>query len=478
MNQRIVNIILRVVLFYLFFVFVGCAGDHDEIRILFTGDILLSRNVREEYQRRSESPWTNLKPLFQQADLIVGNLEGAVGDTINYTFADSNNPEHPSSLIFDIRRGDISMLRDAGFNIITIANNHSHDLGAPSIGKTAEALLTDSIRPVGFEQSPQFFTVRDVVISVVAINTIPGRDGVANRIPSVETMQKLRLARTLSNVVVVSIHWGSELLEWPDKKQRAMAEWLVEQGVDIIIGSHPHVVQQPEIVKGKPVFFSLGNHLFDQKYPATKEGLIADIRIKRGKVYCKGIVTRTTPHSFFPETVSELDYGFRPAEAGGLFSMGGYTFRPVSLTGHPKYNLRLQAFSKDRKAWITPPMPVVSLGAATFDAGQESLFVLEKHYSNMDDETGVRPYVYGIDSNGIYARWRGSALAWPLIDAQILPDRKTLCALHRGDSFINIDKTAGNFRVMTYEWNGFGFSGATDSVKCEDCRQLYDGIFP
>ena len=447
-----------------FFVFTACNRD-DEIRILFTGDILLSRNVRVEYQHRSASPWIHIKSLFQQADLVVGNLEGAIGDTV-----------HTSSLLFDINPNDIPMLREAGFNIITIANNHSCDLGEVGFEKTIETLIANEIRPVGYDLSPQFFTVKGVVISIVAINTVPsGRDGSVNQVPSVETMQKLRLARTLSNVVIVSIHWGSELLEWTNKNQRVMAEWLIENGADVIIGSHPHVVQQPEIINGKPVFFSLGNHLFDQKYPATKEGLIADIRIRRGKIYCKGIVTHTAERSFFPETTAQIDYSFRPVRTGDLFSIGAYTLLPVSLFGHHKYNLMFNAHSNGKRTWSTPPMSVVSLNRAKFDDEPESLFILERHYSNMDGETGLRPYVYGVDDRGIHARWRGSALAWPIIDAQIMPcDNKTLCALHRGDSFINIDQTAENTRIMTYQWNGFGFSGKTDSDICEGCWKLYE----
>ncbi len=408
----------------------------------------------------------NLTSLFKQADLVAGNLEGAVGDTAIF-------PQKTSTLTFDIRRDDITMLREADFNIITIANNHSGDLGIQGIDQTADALAVNGIRPVGFDHSPQFFTVKDIVVSVVAINTVPGKDSISDHIPSVEAMQKLRLARTLSNVVIVSVHWGSELLEWPNKNQRTMARWLVENGADVVIGSHPHVVQQPELIEGKPVFFSLGNHLFDQKYPATKEGLIADIRIRRGKIHCSGIITHTTPNSFFPETAGKTEYGFTPTGVHELFCAGGYTFRPISLR-HRKYNLRLQAYSNDRKVWITPPMPIVSLDRATFDDQQECLFVLEKHYSNMDDETGVRPYVYSIDNKGIRAMWRGSALTWPLVDAQILPGvPSTLCALHRGDSFININKTTDKRRIMAYQWNGFGFSGVADSMKCVDCNKRY-----
>jgi len=101
--------------------------------------------------------------------------------------------------------------------------------------------------------------------------------------------------------------------------------------------------------------------------------------------------------------------------------------------------------------------------------------MLEKHYSSLDREISLRPYVYSVDNNGIYARWRGSALAWPIIDALISPDNnKTLCVLHRGDSFIKIDKTNKIKRFAAYKWNGFGFTGIDDSKVCESCAKLFE----
>ncbi len=474
MDQAIYHIktntgFIRYVLLILWLLSTAGCKNQEEVRILFTGDILLARNVREEYQQRNESPWKNLQPLFRQADLVIGNLEGSVGETYR-------NTPNPESLIFDINKEDIAILRNAGFNAITTENNHSRDLDK-GFDHTFEALTNHRILPIGFDNSPQFLTIKDVVISIVAINVIAGKDGVKNQIPSIEIMQKLRLAKTLSNVVIVSIHWGNELLEWPDKNQREITDWLIEYGVDIIIGSHPHIIQKPEIIKGKPVFFSLGNHLFDQKYPATKEGLIADIRIKNGKVYCSGIITHTMPNSFFPEIAEHLDYGIKSFKLNNLFKAGSYTLQPISVNDSIKTKIRLQAFHNNKRAWTTPALSLTSIESGKFDGKNEYLLTLEKHYSNMDGEVSLRPYVYGINEKGIYACWRGSALAWPLLDAQISPyDRKTLCALHRGDSFINIDQSADNKRIAAYEWNGFGFSGVSDSTICKQCEQLYPAL--
>ena len=125
-------------------------------------------------------------------------------------------------------------------------------------------------------------------------------------------------------------------------------------------------------------------------------------------------------------------------------------------------------------SWKTHPMSIISISKCNFDGKNENLFVLEKHYSSLDKETTVRPYVYSLDSDALIARWRGSALAWPLIDAVVSPvDNKTVCALHRGDSFINPDRSDTNRRIVAYKWNGFGFNAISDSVSCNRCRAYF-----
>jgi len=447
----------------------GSREDNPEIRLLFVGDILLSRNVKEEIQSRKTFPWENLKSLFHSVDLVAGNLEGAVGN-----FQNRLNPAIESP-VFNIDSADIPMLKEAGFKTITLENNHSLDLGVKGRENTIKALQNSQITPVYLDNSPKFFTLKDVVISLVTINIVLSRDSSSNKIPSVEIEQKMRLARSLSNIVIVSIHWGSELLEWPNREQRETAAWLVKNGADIIIGSHPHVIQKPELIDSKPVFFSLGNHLFDQKYPQTKEGLVADIRIQNGKFTCTGLLTHTKRNSFYPEITETLVYKFASIPyRKTLLQVNNYTLKPVSVTEGNNYKIILQAFQKDKKLWSTHPMSVISVNSCQFDGVNQYLFMLEKHYSSLDREMNVRPYVYSLDDKGLIARWRGSALAWPLIDARISPaNNKILCALHRGDSFINPDKMCRKTRVEAYTWNGFGFNGISDSIVCKACEELY-----
>ena len=120
-------------------------------------------------------------------------------------------------------------------------------------------------------------------------------------------------------------------------------------------------------------------------------------------------------------------------------------------------------------------MSLVTLQKIKINKEVEHLFSLETYYSSLDKESNIRPYVYSIDNKGITARWRGSALAWPIIDAQISPNNdEILCAQHRGDAFILLGKpTAVAQKVAAYKWNGFGFNFITDSIICRDCEQVY-----
>ena len=447
---------------------VSCRHREEEIRILFTGDILLSRQVKKEYDYRNESPWKDLKPLFHAADLVIGNLEGAVG-TVSEPVAPSGSP------IFAINGVDIALLSEAGFNVIGIENNHSYDLGHTGKQNTITRLLENGIHPICFENSPYFISVNGLVLSIVTVNIVPGANYSENPMYSLELKQKLRLARSLANMVVVSIHWGSELLEWTDKTQREAAKWLIAQGVDVIIGSHPHIIQKPDIIDGKPVFFSLGNHLFDQKYPATKRGLIVEITVKNGKYRCAGIITNTASNSFYPKPAESVSFDF-PAFTynSNLFNINGYSLIPVSVFERNESRVVLEAYRDNLLKWRSHPMPLTHISSAKLDGNEEYILALQNYYSTIDKEVDIRPYVYAVDSHGMYSKWRGSALAYPLLDARISPyNSRVLCALHRSDSYIALDKKTTHTRIAAYEWNGFGFSGLPDSAARESCEDVF-----
>ncbi|MFH1213351.1 MAG: CapA family protein [Candidatus Neomarinimicrobiota bacterium] len=445
------------------------SNDTYGLRIIFIGDVLLSRNVREELSSEKCSPWYNLKPLLNSADLVIGNLEGAVGKPDEQSSFKNEAP------VFDIDSSHISLLTEAGFDIITLENNHSNDLGKSGKKNTIKAIQKNQLSPVFFDNSPQFFTVKGVCIAVLTLNIVPGRELIITEIPSIELKQKLRLARSLADIVIVSVHWGSEFLDWPTTKQRKIARWLIKNGTDLIIGSHPHVIQQPEMIEGKPVFFSLGNHLFDQKFPATKKGLIVELYIHNGKMFYRGIITKAQQNSFFPKISGIMNFKLKALrfKSSGIKTKD-FTIRPKSVFYMDQFRLVLEAFQSGKKKWSSRPKSIITAANSKLDDKHEYLFTLEKYYSKLDGEVNLRPYVYLIEDRGLIPKWRGSALAWPLLDALIsLEDNTVLYALHRGDSFINLSQKVTSTRVAAYKWNGFGFSGISDSLICRSGRKAF-----
>jgi poly-gamma-glutamate synthesis protein (capsule biosynthesis protein) len=150
--------------------------------------------------------------------------------------------------------------------------------------------------------------------------------------------------------------------------------------------------------------------------------------------------------------------------------ISGINIRALPSRGVSSGEVAFEGIFEGRELWHTKPKSIVSLEVAKLDGMNDLILTLERHYSNMDRENGLRPYVYSVARNGLTARWRGSALAWPLIDAFILPGNEQLiCALHRQDSFINPNPSGIGTRTAVYQWNGFGFSGVKEKTVCDEC---------
>ena len=451
-----------------------------DFRLLFTGDVMMSRLVKVEIEQRRTSPWgdaksdhhensaSGLSDLFHSASLVGGNFEGALGD--------SAECPAESKLCFAAPDSAAELMKKAGFSFVTAENNHSGDLGPSGRSETRAAFQQSGLLALDFDTSPQFFRFGELTVGFIAVTTVRAADGRVQQVPSVELAQKLRLARQLANFVVVSIHWGNELQDWPTDAQQQQARWLVEHGADLIVGHHPHVVQAPACVEGKPVFFSLGNHLFDQKYAETKDGLIADCNVHAGRLLCGALSTHTDETTSYPRLAGRNASADRTLsgcspQLGSGTEIEGVTLRPEPWSpDQPVNGIILDGYKIDgggeKLAWQSRRQNLVSLQLVTSMAAEPMLLSLERHTSSIDDEVGLRPYVYAVGPHGLIARWRGSALAWPLIDAVESKDG-VLCALHRGDSFLMPDPATKATRIAAYRWNGFGFTGIATPPECE-----------
>lgn len=457
------------------------SAAEEPIRLVFTGDILLSREVQREITlKNGQSPWASMRDFFKGADWVMGNLEGSVGDS-------TQCPKKDLALCFAISPKMLALPKNAGFTAMGIENNHSSDLGDSGRKTTREELSQIGLSAIEYEQSPGFYKKGNRTFSFIALSNVPGRDQQRIEIPSNGLRQKIRLAKSLSDWVIVNVHWGTELTDWPQPKQKEMAKWLIDQGADVIIGHHPHVVQDPECIAGKPVFFSLGNHVFDQKYPATKRGLIADCTALGEQLSCSSVATTTLSNSSFPEIAKpnskkETEIANCRVLRSSPVSIDGFEIRP-RLSEHQYIDgeIVLEGKKTGSKNWNVVAKRILAFGKGRLakDGAKELLFTLETHPSSIDKEIGPRPYVYDVSPHGLIAKWRGSALAWPLLDGKLIhpsseSDIDYLCALHRKDSFIALNPKTQDTRTAVYKWNGFGFSGVNDSKLNAQCENAFN----
>jgi poly-gamma-glutamate synthesis protein (capsule biosynthesis protein) len=457
------------------------AARADGERLLFTGDVLLGREVAREIDRRGDaSPWAAFGRLFQDAAWVAGNFEGAVGDA---AACPPERADRTPCLAVPARL--VPLLARAGFRAMSLENNHAGDLGDGGRA-SASALRAAGVAPLQFDDAPSFVRVGSRLLAVIPLTLVPGRAGRAAAVPSTAVARRLALAAALADWTIVSVHWGAELVDWPTDAQRRAAAWLVAHGASVIVGHHPHVTQAPDCVDGHPVFFSLGNHVFDQKYPLTKRGQIADCRIADDRLACGALATETPARSAFPRPLREPPDGVArlaqcPVPARSRLEIAGTQLGVMVERGHPAAGaLVLEGVPADGKRWRARALPVLRLEPARF-TGHDYLFALQQHPSTIDGEDGPRPYVYDVGPHGLIARWRGSALAWPLVDATVLalPDQDSaLCALHRRDSFIQLDAGSTGTRVAAYRWNGFGFAALEDPTVLARCAETLESATP
>lgn len=264
-----------------------------EIMISFTGDILLDRGVGEKIlQEGNEYPYEYVKDILNKSDIVYGNLECPL-------LIEGTPTIKRRELIFKGNIANSIALRKAGYNILNLANNHAMDYGADGLMNTINVLMESSIKPLGggmdnnSSHNPVFITKNGIKVGFLGYSTFPPEGYVyledkpdiarfSNSLTSVD----IKKTRSQCDFLIVTFHWGKEFSYFPSDLQREMAHLAIDSGCDMVVGHHPHVLQGIEKYKGKSIFYSLGNFVFDKQIPpGTDESIILNIRVDK-----KGVV--------------------------------------------------------------------------------------------------------------------------------------------------------------------------------------------
>ena len=261
------------------------------ISLLATGDIMLSRNVgtKIELAQNPDLPFEKVADLLRGADLTFGNLECPLSDL---------NIPIREGLVFRCLTRDFGGVINSGFDVLSAANNHSMDQGVKGLEFTIDYLTSKSILPVGTTSAispPHEREMKEGVIErsgtkfgFLAYSYSAFNDGKNSAHPQISTLDIGKLKLDIediqsrgANFIIVSMHAGTEYTKKPNQRQIDFARAAIDAGADIVIGHHPHWIQDIEIYNGKPIFYSLGNFVFDQMWSReTREGLMVRLAIR------------------------------------------------------------------------------------------------------------------------------------------------------------------------------------------------------
>ena len=261
--------------------------------LLFTGDIMLDRGVAWKVRTQGEGnphfPFQKVAEILERADLTIGNLEGPVT---------TRGTRQGSIYSFQMDPAVVRGLAFSGFDIVSLANNHIWDYGREGLEDTVTLLIDSAIQPIGAglnrnaANAPVVMNVGDTRVAFLSFTTVypkglEARDGT----PGISTtdrgeMQELvHGASADADITVALMHWGVEYEISARDAERELGRALIDAGADLVVGHHPHVVQEVERYGEGWIAYSLGNFVFDQDFSKeTKEGLVLEVALERGAI--------------------------------------------------------------------------------------------------------------------------------------------------------------------------------------------------
>ncbi|MBP5368331.1 MAG: CapA family protein [Bacteroidales bacterium] len=276
----------------------SCGGgtNNGSVTIVFTGDVLLDRGVRPTIEKNGvKDLFKGVSHHFYNADYVVINLECPITDT-----ASPVNKKY----IFRADSKCAEGLKQAGVTHCALANNHTMDQGRAGLQSTVRNLKSVGISTVGFGYTREERIVPTYInqnnIHIALFNSCPLRvenwQNLENT-PDINQADCSTLAKEIRTFktqrpdyyVVVILHWGTEFISTPSLTQRYAAAELVSAGADLIIGHHPHVIQPMDTIGKVPVFYSLGNFVFDQSKPEGRKAQMAVVTFSKDSLSAKAV---------------------------------------------------------------------------------------------------------------------------------------------------------------------------------------------
>ncbi len=258
-------------------------ADANKISIIIGGDVMLDRNIRALGEKNGyDSLFSAITPLFNSVDIVAINLEGPITSSSSRTSLSDGSLTESFSFTFDPKT--VSALAKAHINVVSLANNHTDNFGMEGLNETRYLLSETGIQWFG---NPWNISPVDTTVSINGSNVaFVGYNAFQKGFPNI--VARIKELSKQGNFVIVMPHWGEEYAAKPTEKMRGQARELVVAGANAIMGSHSHVIGENEWIGAVPVYYSLGNLLFDQYFsPETMRGELVELRliVKNGQTH-------------------------------------------------------------------------------------------------------------------------------------------------------------------------------------------------
>lgn len=283
--------------------------------IVGVGDIMLSGSAKTVLRKKGYDysfEDIGLSKLIKNADLAFANLECPVTKK-GKAFKDKK-------FVFKADPASIKAVKRAGFDMLSLANNHIMDYGDEGLSSTVSYCLSSGLACSGAgtdlvkARKVSILKRKDITYGLLSYSmTYPSEfwatsEGAGTAYGGRDALiEDVQNGKKEADIIIVSFHWGAELAERPRGYQVEMAHTAIDCGADIVFGHHPHVPQPIEIYKGKPIFYSLGNYAFGSYSRKTPISFAARVVLEKDRI---------DSIRLYPVIVDNYEVMFRPASAG------------------------------------------------------------------------------------------------------------------------------------------------------------------
>lgn len=280
MKKVLLFVFILIALVALFFVYEKREASYfakatRDKKILFVGDMMFDRYIRQVgYNKGEDYVFSCINNFLKDSDLVVGNLEGPI--TENASRSMLTTPGGDSNYTFTFPTNTAKLLSQNNIKLVNLGNNHIDNFGQEGITSTKKYLSEAGVNYF-FNNEIYRTNIGGNKISFISYNEFGGES-------AQKVAQKILEEKNNGQMVFVYAHWGEEYVPPPERVKKLVRSFI-DVGAEMVVGSHPHIVQEKEIYKNKFIYYSLGNFIFDQYWnKEVSTGLVLEVDISGKKI--------------------------------------------------------------------------------------------------------------------------------------------------------------------------------------------------